>query len=59
MQGKLKRDPVQNATVEKNRSFITEAPRRTRVAADVDALVVGGGPAVCGRGEVRRVRRIA
>ncbi len=30
------------------RDFVLEAPRRTRVAADVDVLVVGGGPAGVG-----------
>lgn len=43
--GRLKRDAVHGASVDKRRAFITEAPRRTPVAADVDVLVVGGGPA--------------
>ncbi len=43
--GRLKHDTVHASTVEKNRAFVAEAPRRTRVAADVDVLVIGGGPA--------------
>ena len=31
-------------TIDANRSAVEEAPRRTPVAADVDVLVVGGGP---------------
>ena len=35
---------VQSMTVERSSRTVLEAPRRTPVAADVDVLVVGGGP---------------
>jgi len=33
-----------SSTIDADRSFVEEAPRRTPVAASVDVLVVGGGP---------------
>jgi hypothetical protein len=39
------RDPVHAMQVLGDRSAVSEAPRRTPVAAEVDVLVAGGGPA--------------
>lgn len=39
----MQQDPVHPMNV--GDGVVTESPRRTRVAADVDVLVVGGGPA--------------
>src|SRR5688572_20921259 len=41
-------DETHASTVEAGRKAISEAPRRTPVAADVDVLVIGGGPAGIG-----------
>lgn len=42
------RDPIHMIAALPDRSAVSEAPRRTPVAAEVDVLVVGGGPAGIG-----------
>ncbi|MDH7569643.1 MAG: FAD-dependent oxidoreductase [Armatimonadota bacterium] len=42
------RDEWHQTAIEPGRTHVLEAPRRTRVAADVDVLVCGGGPAGVG-----------
>ncbi|MBM4046115.1 MAG: FAD-dependent oxidoreductase [Planctomycetes bacterium] len=44
----LRHDTPHGMTIDGTRRTVQEAPRRTRVVADVDVLVVGGGPAGVG-----------